>query len=59
MEKRLNEIKVRLTDSEFECVKTLARIDNRTLADYLHHVLKIHLHGHAYKLPKERNQRAG
>jgi hypothetical protein len=50
MEKRINEIKIRLTDSEMVAVSQLANIDDRTLGDYLHHVIALHLFGHEYKL---------
>jgi len=50
MEKRLNEIKVRLTDSEWLAVSKLATIDDRTLGDYIHHIVALHLFGHEYKL---------
>lgn len=50
MEKRINEIKIRLTDSEMVAVSQLANIDDRSLGDYLHHVIALHLFGHEYKL---------
>jgi hypothetical protein len=50
MEKRINEIKIRLTDSELVAVSKLANIDDRSLGDYLHHVVALHLFGHEYKL---------
>ncbi len=51
-EKRANEIKLRLTDSELQKAAMLANLDDRTLTDYLHHVISLHLFGHASKLPE-------
>jgi hypothetical protein len=49
-EKRVNEVKSRFTDSEYLALSKLAALDDRTIADYLHHVALIHLYGHSYKL---------
>lgn len=50
-EKRIHEVKVRLTDSQMLAVSRLAHLDDRTLADYLNHIISIHLFGHEYRLP--------
>ena len=49
-EKRTNEVKSRFTDSEYLALSKLAALDDRTIADYLHHVALTHLFGHSYKL---------
>lgn len=49
-EKRLKELKIRLTDSEWLALSQLAEMDDRSLGDYGHHVIALHLFGHEYKL---------
>ena len=49
-EKRIHEVKSRFTDSEYLALSKLAALDDRTIADYLHHVALTHLFGHSYKL---------
>jgi hypothetical protein len=49
-EKRINEIKIRLEDTLFIKASQLANLDDRTLADYLHHVIALHVFGHDFKL---------
>jgi len=49
-EKRTNEVKSRFTDSEYLALSKLAALDDRTIADYLHHVALIHLYGHSHRL---------
>lgn len=62
-EKRLNELKIRLTDTEWLAMSQLAEMDDRSMGDYAHHVVAIHLFGHEYKLQaasreNKRNNRA-
>jgi len=49
-EKRTNEVKIRLEDSLLLEVSQLAHVEDRTLADYLHHIISAHARGHGYKL---------
>lgn len=49
-EKRLNELKIRLTDTEWLAMSQLAEMDDRSMGDYAHHVVALHLFGHEYKL---------
>jgi len=49
-EKRIHDVKSRFTDSEYLALSKLAALDDRTIADYLHHVALAHLFGHSYKL---------
>ena len=49
-EKRIHDVKSRFTDSEYLALSKLAALDDRTIADYLHHVALTHLFGHSYKL---------
>lgn len=49
-EKRLNDIKIRLTDTEFMTVSKLAMLDDRTVADYLHHLIQNMLFGLSTRL---------
>lgn len=49
-EKRINEVKSRFTDSEFLVLSKLAAISDRTIGDYVHHVVTSHLFGHASRL---------
>jgi hypothetical protein len=63
IEKRLNELKIRLTDSEWLAMSQLAEMDDRSMGDYAHHVVALHLFGHEYKLlaareKDQKNQRA-
>lgn len=50
-EKRLHDIKIRLTDSQLITVSRLAQLDDRTLADYINHVISLHCFGHSHRLP--------
>ena len=60
VEKRLNELKIRLTDSEWLCMSQLAEMDDRSMGDYAHHVVALHLFGYEYKLlaTKEKHQKS-
>ena len=49
-EKRIHDIKIRLTDTELLNLTKLAAIDDRTLADYLHHIIQTQLFGLATRL---------
>ena len=49
-EKRLNDIKIRLTDSELLAITKLAALDDRTIADYLHHIIQTQLFGLSTRL---------
>lgn len=49
-EKRLNEIKLRLEDSAFNRLALLANLDDRTLTDYIHHIVVMHVFGHGARL---------
>ena len=49
-EKRINDIKIRLTDSELLTITKLAALDDRTIADYLHHIIQTNLFGLATRL---------
>ena len=49
-EKRINDIKIRLTDSELLTITKLAALDDRTIADYLHHIIQTQLFGLATRL---------
>jgi hypothetical protein len=44
--KRTNEIKLSLDDAMYLDLCRLAVIENRKLADYLNHVLALHLYGY-------------
>ena len=44
--KRTNEVKLSLDDAMFLDLSRLSVIDNRKLADYINHVLRLHLYGH-------------
>jgi hypothetical protein len=56
-EKRINEIKLRLTDSELMAVTKLSVLDDRTVTDLLHHIINGYLFGRVVRLPDSDNLR--
>jgi hypothetical protein len=44
-EKRTNELKLRLTDSELHALTKLSILDDRTVTDTAHSIVKTHLFG--------------
>lgn len=50
-EKRTNELKLRFTDTEINKLSLLANMDDRTLTDYVHHIIHERLFGIASRLP--------
>ena len=51
-EKRTNGIRINCEDSLFITVSKLAAASDRTLTDYIHHVLVLHAFGHDSMLAK-------
>lgn len=50
IEKRLKELRIRLTDSEWLAMSQLADMDDRSMGDLGHHVIALYLYGHEYKI---------
>lgn len=44
-EKRINEIKLRFTDTELKALTNLSILDDRTVTDTAHSIIKTHLFG--------------
>jgi len=44
--KRTNEVKLSLDDAMFLDLSRLSVIENRKMADYINHILSLHLYGH-------------
>ena len=49
-EKRINDVKVRFEDSLYIEISKLADMDERTVADYLHLIVSMHVRGHGSRL---------
>ena len=45
-EKRINEIKLRFTDSELAAIARCSSVQDRTIADFLHHAVNGYLFGY-------------
>ena len=50
IEKRSKDLKLHIEPSLFALLAELAHQEDRTITDYVHHVVKGHVFGHKYKL---------
>ena len=51
-EKRIHEVKIRLTDSELLAATKAAIIEDRTITDFVHHGFGSYMFGYAYRIPE-------
>lgn len=49
-EKRLHDVKIRLTDTQLMLCSKLAHDDDRSLADYINRIITVHLFGHGSRV---------